>query len=411
MTSSSSWSLLRHGFSTLLVFGILNACTPRGAPPSSTTATPPPVPIVDKLVLQRASFADLINFNDDRLSQALPALQRSCARMINGGDLGIAGQPQDWAAPCAEIANLKVGNDAGLRATLMRHFEPVLATNNGKAEGLFTGYYEPTLKGARKQSTRYNVPLYGRPNDLITVDLGQFRDNLKGQRIAGKVEGGTLKPYATRGEIDNGALGPKAPVLVWVADPIDAFFLHVQGSGRVELAEGGIFRVGYAAQNGHAYNAIGRSLVARGAMTQEQVSLQSIRAWLAANPTQARAVMAENPSFVFFRELNGDGPLGAQGVVLEPGRSLAVDRSFLNLGLPIWLDAVRPDADPNKPDLPFRRLMVAQDTGGAIKGPVRGDVFWGHDAQAPEIAGRMKHQGRYFLLLPKAVAARALATS
>ena len=196
-----------------------------------------------------------------------------------------------------------------------------------------------------------------------------------------------------------------APEIVWVDDPVDAFFLQIQGSGRILFDDGTMMRVGYAAQNGHPYVAIGRELIARGALTRETVSMQSIRAWLVANPGEAAAVMNLNPSYVFFRTLEGDGPLGSEGVAVTPGRSLAVDRAFLAMGLPVWLDA----EDPLDPTSRVRRLMVAQDTGGAIKGPVRGDVFWGHGPEAAERAGRMRSSGRYWVLLPRGVAPRVAA--
>ena len=191
--------------------------------------------------------------------------------------------------------------------------------------------------------------------------------------------------------------------LVWVDDAVAAFFLHIQGSGRVELADGDTMRVGYDGQNGHAYTAIGRELVARSELALEEVSLQSIRAWLQDHPESAEEIMNTNRSFVFFRELRGEGPVGSQGVALTPRRSLAVDRRFLPLGVPMWIDATAPSAALGEPDRPLRRLMVSQDTGGAIRGPVRGDVFWGHGPEAEQIAGRMKHQGRVWVLLPAGV--------
>lgn len=329
------------------------------------------------------------------------------------GPAGIAGLARDWREPCAAVAAAPAGDDRAARATLEAWFVPFAATNNGNAQGLFTGYYEPELRGSRARGGAYTVPLYGRPGDLVTVDLGLFREELKGQRIAGRVRSGTLRPYATRAEIEAGALDGLAredggPLeLVWVDDSVDAFFLHIQGSGRIVLEDGSIIRVGFAAQNGHPYVAIGRELVARGVMTREQVSMQSIRAWLGANPGDARELMNRNPSFVFFRPLTPpvssmDGPLGSEGVPLTPGRSLAVDRNFLAMGVPVWLDA----ADPLDSRQRVRRLMVAQDTGGAIRGPVRGDVFWGFGADAAERAGRMRSAGRYWILLPRDTAAR-----
>lgn len=373
--------------------------------------TKPPTPPPDKLVLVGAEFGDLADWSSDRQGEALLALRRSCERLASLGDDaalgpdGLAGRAGDWRAACAEAATIAADDHDAARAFFERRFVPLAATNNGRAEGLFTGYFEPELRGSLRRDGRYSVPLYGRPADLVSVDLGQFRDSLRGQRIAGRVDDGVLRPYATRAEIEAGAISGRAAEIVWVDDPIDAFFLHVQGSGRIVLDSGEVLRVGYAAQNGHVYVPIGRELIARGALAREDVSMQSIRAWLLANPAEAERVMNQNPSYVFFRTLDGEGPLGSQGVVLTPGRSLAVDRTHLALGVPIWLDA----EDPLDPNARVRRLMVAQDTGGAIRGPVRGDVFWGHGADAAERAGRMRSSGRYWLLLPREVGAARLA--
>ncbi len=265
---------------------------------------------------------------------------------------------------------------------------------------MFTGYYEPLLDGSRQRSERFDVPLYRKPDDIIEIDLERFHDRFEGQTISGRLTADSFEPYYERAEIAAGALTGRGLEVVWVDDAVEAFFLHIQGSGRVRLAEGGEMRVGYAGQNGRPYYAIGRELVARGEMTLEQVSLQSIRAWLAAHPSEAHAVMAVNPSYIFFRQLDGEGPIGSLGVPLTPRRSLAVDAAHLPLGAPLWLDATAPRADGSG-DAPLRRLMVAQDTGGAIRGAVRGDVFWGHGAAAEAIAGRMKHPGRLWILLPR----------
>jgi membrane-bound lytic murein transglycosylase A len=369
--------------------------------------TVPPAP---RLVLIPASYSDLPDWTSDRHGDALVALRRSCARILglpDARELGpgaMAGTAQAWRAPCEEALQIDPSDHANVRAFLERAFAPFGAADNDAAEGLFTGYYEPELRGARAPGGRYTVPLHGRPADLVTVDLGLFRPEWRGQRITGQLNSGALRPYPTRAEIEAGAL-KGAPEIVWVDDPVDAFFLQVQGSGRVLFDDGAMLRVGYAAQNGHPYVAIGRELIARGVLTRETVSMQSIRAWLMANPGEAAAVMNLNPSYVFFRTLDGDGPLGSEGVPLTPGRSLAVDRAFLAMGVPVWLDA----EDPLDPARRVRRLMVAQDTGGAIKGPVRGDVFWGHGADAAERAGRMRSRGRYWVLLPREAASRIAA--
>ncbi len=337
-----------------------------------------------------------------RIGWSVTALQSSLARRGARRDAGRIG---DWRALCAAAeALVRDGGEEARHAAARRFFEtwfvPYAARASRAATGLFTGYYEPLLHGARGRVGRYSVPLYARPDDLVMVNLGLFRPDLAGRRIAGRVVDGRLTPYETRREIDSGRLSGRGLELLWVDDPLDAFFLHIQGSGRVELADGRTVRVGYAGQNGQPYVAIGRVLVERGALRREEVSLQSIRAWLEAHPMETTEVLAANPSYVFFRLLDGDGPIGALGVALTPGRSLAVDPSFVPLGAPVWLDTT----DPLDEGRPLRRLMVAQDTGGAIRGAVRGDVFWGAGEEAEARAGRMRSQGRYYLLLPRVAA-------
>lgn len=389
----------------------------------SFAACAPKPPAPPAAAFRAATFSDLSGYAADRVSEAVPALTRSCARMVARNERALDGYERygtgnDWKPFCTALGAVPPGDDAALRRLLESELQPVAVIGDGKPEGLFTGYYEPLVRGSRTRSApgqgTYTVPLYRQPPDLVQVDLGEFRDSLKGQRIAGRVRDGRLRPYEDRGAIDAGALANKNLELVWLDDASDAFFLQVQGSGLVQLDNGAKTRVGFAAQNGHPYVAIGRVMIERGTLSREDVSMQAIRGWLRTNPDAAPELLRQNPSYVFFRELPApkddlDGPPGAQGVALVPGRSLAVDRSHHALGLPLWLDAKRP-ADTTG-EQPLQRLMVAQDTGGAIRGAVRGDVFWGAGAQAESVAGRMKHPGRFWLLLPKAVAAKLTATS
>lgn len=395
-----------RSLAALFALGLLAGCASQPAKPPATPSTPAEAEKpAARLTLRPASFSDLPGWSVDRTADALPALLKSCDRLVKQpgdralGPDGMMGRIGDWTGPCAAIAKLPAGDHVALRRTIESLFQPWVATDNGDAEGLFTGYYESALRGSFKRQGKYQTPLYKRPADLVMVELGEFRPNLKGERIAGRVVDGQLKPYADRKAIEAGALNGKGLELLYVDDPVDAFFLQIQGSGRVTLPDGSQIRIGYDGQNGQPYFAIGRELVARGALAKEDVSMQSIRAWLEANPAQAAAIMNTNPSYVFFRRLEGEGPLGAQGVALTPGRSLAVDRTFIAYGVPLWLDA----QDPLEAKTRIRRLMVAQDTGGAIRGPVRGDVFWGHGADAEQRAGLMKSPGRYWLLLPKGV--------
>jgi membrane-bound lytic murein transglycosylase A len=398
------------GVAVALTIALLSGCAqaPQQQPKPGVTPAPPATPEAPpaKLTLAPARFSDLPGWAQDRQADAIPAMVKSCDRLLRQptdralGPDGMLGRIADWQAPCAALSQVKPGDHAGARAWAERWFQPFVAGNNGDSQGLFTGYYESALRGSLKRQGPYQTPLYKRPADLVMVDLGEFRPNLKGERIAGRVQNGQLKPYDDRKAIDGGSLAGKGLELLYVDNAVDAFFLAIQGSGRVTLPDGREIRVGYDGQNGHPYVAIGRELVARGELTKEQVSMQTIRAWLDANPTQALALMQANPSYVFFRQLEGDGPVGAQGVALTPGRSLAVDRSFVAYGVPLWLEA----EDPLNSSASIRRLMVAQDTGGAIRGPVRGDVFWGHGKEAETRAGLMKSKGRYWLLLPRTVA-------
>lgn len=371
----------------------------------------PPEP---ELVLEPAEFSDLPGWLEDEVSESLPALLATCrvfgARPAGAGigPEGLGGTAGDWREPCAAAARLRGAGVEAVRELFETHFRPWGATNRGDPQGLFTGYYEPSLRGSRRRHGPYQTPLHATPSDLVQVDLGEFREEFAGRRVAGRLEGKRLHPFWSREEIEGGSLAGRGLEIVWVDDPVDAFFLQIQGSGRVELEDGTVLRLGYAAQNGHPYTAIGKTLVDRGALPMEGISMQSIRQWLEENPEEAGEVMNTNSSYVFFRPLQGAGPLGSLGVALTPGRSLAVDREFLPLGSPVWLAAERPDPERRRegaetPTVPMHRLMVAQDTGGAIRGPVRGDVFWGPGDLAAEIAGLMKHPGRLWLLLPRTV--------
>lgn len=360
----------------------------------------PPPP--DRLTLHAAEFSDLAGWPEDDLADAMTAFRRSCATLLaakpdpatpfGAGNAGTAG---DWLEPCAAATAVERGDRAGLHSYFETWFRPWKAGNNGESEGLFTGYYQPELRGARQRDEVYATPLLRRPPDLVTVDLRLFRPAIH-DRIAGRVADGRLLPYESRDKIERGALDRYGLAFLWVDDPVAAFFLQIQGSGRVRLPDGSLVQVEYDGQNGHPYVPIGRLLVERGLMDRDSVSLQTIRDWIKAHPAEGAALMDENPSYVFFREIAGDGPLGSNGEVLTPGRSLAVDRDFVPLGVPLWLDA---DNAGEK----LRRLMVAQDTGGAIRGPVRGDVFWGFGAEAEARAGPMKARGEYYLLLPRSV--------
>ena len=384
--------LLRRAGMYLLPALALAACAGKPPPP--------------KLVLIPASFSDLVGWQADRQGEALTTLLKSCASRLKFaendavGPEGIAGKVADWRPPCTAAISVDPQDAAAARGYFETWFRPYRVADNTETEGLFTGYYEPELAGARTRGGEFQTPLLKRPPDLVMAELGDFKPDLRGERIAGRVVNGRLRPYEKRAEIEAGALDSMNLAFLWVGDPVAAFFLQIQGSGRVDLPGGGMVRVGYDGQNGWPYVAIGRVMAERGLLDKDAATMQGIRAWLAAHPAETKGILDSNPSYVFFRELRGDGPIGSEGVTLTPGRSLAVDRTFLPLGAPVWLDA----ADGGER---VQRLLVAQDTGGAIRGPVRGDVFWGHGAEAERRAGTMRARGGYFLLLPKTVVPKA----
>ena len=370
-------------------------------------------PEPDHLTLKMVDYAELPGWQADGLQDFVGALNRSCRIFLSQkpdrriGPNGRFGRAADWAEICNQAAALPENMPGeALRGFLEQAFTPLAVRNGRRDQGKFTGYYEPELRGSLTRKGAYQVALLRAPENLVAVNLGEFNPQWRGQRIAGRVQDGKLKPLQARAGIMAGALVSEKLELLYVDDPVDAFFLHIQGSGRVRLDDGRVIRLGYAGQNGHPYVAIGKNLVQSGAIRREDISMQSIRAWLDANPAARDGVLNANPSYVFFRELPGGdpqlGPPGAQNVPLTPGRSLAVDPDFHALGIPVWLDSVTPGGEA------LQRLMVAQDTGGAIRGPVRGDMFWGFGEQAAENAGRMNSEGRMYILLPRAIAAQAI---
>jgi len=355
--------------------------------------------------LQKADWRDLPGWGSDDLAPALGALLESCKASK-------AGLPTDL---CADAAKQLGASNAGLKAFFEARFMPRQVINgDGTREGLITGYYEPLLKGSRKRSKAYAWPLYGVPDDLLTIDLGELYPELKGARVRGRLDGRRVLPYWSREELAQRGRQLAGDVLFWLADPIELFFLQVQGSGRIDLDDGTRARVAYADQNGHPYRSIGRWLVDRGELKVEQASLDGIRNWAREHPARLDELLNANPSFVFFREVAGPngnstgkgaarsaskdvGPAGTLGVPLTPGRSLAVDPRTIPLGAPVWLATTHPGTGK-----PLQRLMNAQDTGGAIKGGVRADYFWGFGPEAGVLAGRMRPQGRLWVLLPRA---------
>ncbi len=383
---------------------MLSACATRPSAPPTTPSPPAATPIPQTPgaepappvapapvwpALKAADWSDLpASWKTDPVSAAWPALLQSCVAL---------GKQADWQALCADAVARPVPDDETARAFFQQYFQPWQASQeDGSADGLVTGYYEPLLKGDRVRTELARFPLYAVPDDLITVDLASIHPELKNVRLRGKLVGNKVVPYAARKEID--APGFKGVPIAWANDAVELFFLQIQGSGRIELPDGSHLRVGYANQNGHPYKSIGKLLAERGELTLDQVSMQNIKTWGINNPDKLNDLLAANPSYVFFRELpaNTAGPIGALGVPLTGERSIAVDPRFIPLGVPVFLSTTQPNSTE-----PLNRLVMAQDTGGAIRGGVRADYFWGFGNAAGELAGRMKQRGRMWVLLPR----------
>ena len=361
------------------------ACAP--LPEAPCPSCPPPPPAAESAQYLEWSFDALPGWSEARLAPSLQAFLAGCPR---------AGDPLIDA--CAVASQIPAGDEAAARRFFESTFAAyALVSGEGSDTGLVTGYYEPLLHGSRSKTAVYRYPVYGVPDDLVVVDLGSVMPELRNLHLRGRLEGRRVVPYWSRAEIDGGSAKLSAPVIAWVADPVELFFLQVQGSGQIVLDDGERIRVGYADQNGYPYRSVGRYLVEHGELTVDQASMDSIKAWAAANPGKLQDALDYNSSYVFFREVaDPRGPFGALGVPLVPEYSLAVDRRFVPLGAPVYLATTQPTTQQ-----PLNRLMAAHDTGGAIRGAVRADFFWGSGDEAGAAAGRMREQGRLWLLWPR----------
>jgi membrane-bound lytic murein transglycosylase A len=378
---------------------LLQACSVVGPPKPQPRPAPLPGITPPEAVVryEKVGWSRLPGWGDDDLREAWPALLKSCRSLRFRAD---------FAGACTAAQTLDAPTAKTIRAYFDRYFEPYAVVRQTgplrEDTGLATGYYEPLLKGSRNASAKFSAPLYAPPTDLLTIDLSALYPELRGKRLRGRVEGNRVVPYYNRAELETSA-SLRGREIVWVDDAIDAFLLQVQGSGRVQLASGEVIRLQYADQNGYPYQSIGRYLVDKGELTVEQATMPGIRQWLATHPGRLNEVLDSNPSYVFFNEEKIEdptqGPKGAQGVPLTPGRSIAVDPAAVPLGAPVFLDTTYPATDR-----PLQRLVMAQDTGGAIRGTVRADFFWGFGREAGELAGRMRQPLRMWMLWPKGAA-------
>ncbi|MDR1530147.1 MAG: MltA domain-containing protein [Burkholderiales bacterium] len=378
-------------FSYLLIFTFMLAL--------SGCVTPPTDKQSPRVSYHPVAFDDIPGWSQDTLNEAWAAWLMSCRAFKKN---------LVWQEVCAAAENIDASSVVAVRAFFENRFDAyqilIVSGTDATGEGLITGYYEPLLRGSRVPDALYRFPLYANPADLLTVELASLYPELADKRVRGRLEGNKIIPYYSRAEIDRGQRTPDAKILLYLDDALDAFFLHIQGSGRVRLPNNEIVRIGYADQNGHPYRAIGAILIERGELTRDDVSMQAIKNWGRQHPEQLPALLDENPSYIFFREIPSptdplaiqiDGPIGSFGVPLLAQRAIAVDRNKIPLGAPVFVVSTFPDQTP------LQHLTMAQDTGGAIRGALRADFFCGAGDEAGEIAGKMKQRGQLWLLWPK----------
>jgi membrane-bound lytic murein transglycosylase A len=370
--------------------GALSGCafhqetSPKTVPEPKTQETKP-----EDAQYKQVSWSNLSDWPGDRLLPSWEAWLISCQSLVN--------KPL-WKATCQKAKNVDGKNPSAIQSFFEAHFTPWQILTKNKDSGLITGYYEPLLQGSRYPKSGY-TPLYAPPEDMISVELAELYPELKNKRLRGRIEGQKLVPYLDRGAIQKGH--PTLKPLVWVKDPVEAFFLEIQGSGRVAVENGDLIRLGYANQNGHPYRSIGTWLIQQKELKAHEASMQGIKKWVDGNPEKRDSLLAQNPSYVFFRILpkNNNGPIGAMGLPLTEEASVAIDPRYVSLGTPLFLKTTY--SSLNKP---LNRLVMAQDTGGAIKGAIRADFFYGFGDKAGELAGRMKYPGQIWILWPKGAA-------
>ncbi|MBR1915893.1 MAG: murein transglycosylase A [Alphaproteobacteria bacterium] len=365
---------------------LLAACTIKKMPETPTG-----------IELKKSSFAELNGFNQDDFKDAANAFSLSCQAIKNKPKLLEKSQikidPEAYLKVCGRFENQDFSDSTDFKAFVMQNFEPYLVVYNGTPQGKFTAYYEAELRASKKKHGKYQYPIYGRPYDLIEINLKDFDETLPDKRILGRVQNNKLVPYLTRGEIEKNGLD--APVILWGDDKVDIFLMQIQGSAVALLDDGASVRISYADNNGHRFVGIGGLLLKKGLLKKGEASMDKIRDWLKKNPEIAEVNMNENPRFIFHKISDATGPIGALGVPLTAGRSLAVDTDFVPLSSLLWLETVEPSGKP------LQKLVSAQDIGAAIKGAVRGDYFWGHGESALLQAGKMNAEGQFYILMPR----------
>jgi membrane-bound lytic murein transglycosylase A len=359
------------------------------------------------LILVKSEYSQLPNWKESDQTQGFIAFKHSCSEILKRNPntsfsyLAQSRQTLDWQGICQAAIKLNNPSLQTVKQFFENWFDPYFVLNNFNSRGLFTGYYLPVLHASLIKDQQHLVPIYSLPKDLIKVNLGLFRPEFAGENIVGQLKNHILIPYPDRASINNGAIKSSADIIAWNDNLIDLFYAQIQGSAIVELPSNKQLLIGYDGDNGHKYIPIGKVLIANHALTKKNISLQTIRTWLLQHPSQINTILNQNTSYVFFRVIGSGSPTGKEGVPLTPEGSIAIDDKYIPLGVPIWLDTAIPQNNPNSTLSPYQHLLIAQDVGGAIKGVVRGDVYWGAGNNAEFIAGHMRSPGRYWILLPK----------
>lgn len=359
-----------------------------------------------KIGLKQVPVQEIPHWSSTGMHEALLAFQLSCERFLQQspdkkvGNAWLQLKIKDWYPACRQALKTQITSDDAARLFFETWFQPMIFTQDEAITGLFTGYYTPQITASLTKTEQFTVPLYATPRDLLTLQLENFDKTLPTRQLFGRLHGRQFVPYYSRQEIDQGAIENQTEVLAYIQYPSDRLFIETQGAVHLTLLDGRQMNLGYAAQNGLPYTPIGHIMLKRGLLTKKTISMQTIQAYLKKHPDEQNEIMQHNRSFVFFKILNQTGTLGTQGARLTPRVSLSVDPNWVPLGMPVWLVSTSPAPDSDM-QRPLHKMMIAQDTGGAIKGTVRGDVFWGENDEASAIAGKMKNRGQYWLFVPK----------
>lgn len=356
------------------------------------------IPLSGNVELRQTSFGALTGWQTDDFAQVIPVFAKNCQAIMKNTqpyiyNAQIKISTKEYQAVCRRFAEQNITSGKNMKTFIEQNFVPYAISDGGQSEGKFTSYYEAVIRASKTKHGAYQYPIYGKPNDLVEINLRDFDAELPNTRLVGRIENGKFIPYYNRRNIENA--GIDAPVLMWGDDLVDIHFMQIQGSAVAQMDDGQEVRIGFADSNGRKFKGIGSILVEKGQIKREDSSMPKIREWLRANPQKAQDLMAENERFIFQRITNADGPIGAMGVSLSAGRSMAVDNRYIPLGAMMWLDSHNPDGGK------IQKIVFAQDIGSAIKGVVRGDYFWGHGEEALYHAGRMNSVGKYYILAPK----------